>query len=74
MSEELSDLLKVRREKLAEFKAKGMDPFPYKFERDSNAAQLQEKFGHLQGHEESPKEVKIAGRVMTKGATARPAF
>ena len=74
MSEELSELLKVRRDKLAEFKARGMDPFPYRFERDSNAAQIQEKFGHLQGHEESPKEVKIAGRVMTKRGHGKACF
>ncbi|MBI5698904.1 lysine--tRNA ligase [Candidatus Saganbacteria bacterium] len=74
MSEELSDLLKVRREKLLEFKAQGMEPFPYKFERDSTASQIQEKYGHLQGHDESPKEVTFAGRIMTKRGHGKASF
>lgn len=65
MPEELSELLKVRREKLDELRSRGIDPFPYKYVKTHDAAQITE---------ESQKEVSIAGRIMTKRGHGKASF
>jgi len=74
MAEELSELLKVRREKLEEFKKSGMDPFPYKFERTHTAEQILKEFEKLKGEEESPQEISLAGRIMAKRGHGKAFF
>src|SRR3989339_310736 len=74
MNDELSELLKVRRDKLNEFKAQGMGPFPFPFEKDNYAAPLLEKFQTLKEGDESPSEVRVTGRVMTKRGHGKAAF
>ncbi|MDQ0177877.1 lysine--tRNA ligase [Bacillus chungangensis] len=76
MSEELNDQLKVRRDKLAVLKEKGVDPFGKRFERTSNAQEI------LQTYKEETKEsldekgisVTIAGRIMTKRGKGKAGF
>ena len=53
MAEELSELLKVRREKLDELRARGVDPFPYTYAKDQTAAGVLAKFDKLGEGEES---------------------
>lgn len=65
MAEELSELLKVRREKLDELKSKGIDPFPYRYKKTHTAAEIVE---------ESQEEVSIAGRIMTKRGHGKASF
>lgn len=65
MAEELSELLKVRREKLDELKSKGIEPFPYKYTKTHTAAEIAE---------ESEEEVSIAGRIMTKRGHGKASF
>ena len=67
MSEELSELLKVRRDKLDEIRAAGINPFPYTYEKDSTAAEISANF-------EENKEVSIAGRIMTKRGHGKASF
>ncbi|MDR1354030.1 MAG: lysine--tRNA ligase [Oscillospiraceae bacterium] len=56
-----SELLKIRRNKLAELKKSGKDPFVItKFERTHCAAQILENFETLEG-----QEVCLAGRIMS---------
>jgi len=74
MSEELSELLKVRREKLEEFRSRGMDPFPYNYDKTHSAAEILNKFKELKEGEESAEEVSIAGRVMTKRGHGKASF
>lgn len=74
MSEELSELLKVRREKLDEFRAQGMEPFPYKYAADSTAAGVLAKYQAIKEGEESPAEVSLAGRVVLKRGHGKAAF
>lgn len=74
MSEELSELLKVRRAKLDELRSKKIDPYPYRFDRDSTAAAALEKYKGLQGEESSPDEISIAGRIMTKRGHGKASF
>jgi lysyl-tRNA synthetase, class II len=74
MSEELSDLLKIRRDKMDEFRAKGMEPYPYKFDKNISAAEILAKYSGLKEHEESPAEVAFAGRIMTKRGHGKASF
>jgi lysyl-tRNA synthetase class 2 len=74
MSEELSDLLKVRRDKMEEFRSKGMEPFPYTYEKTHSAAEILKKYENLKEGEESAEEVSIAGRVMTKRGHGKASF
>jgi len=74
MAEELRELLKVRREKLNEFKESGMDPFPYEYKVTAAAAFILEEYKNLKEHEESQEAVSLAGRVMTKRGHGKAAF
>lgn len=74
MSEELSELLKVRREKLDEIRAKGIDPFPYSFSKDQTAASVLKDFDKLGEGEASKNKVTIAGRIMTKRGHGKASF
>ncbi|MFH2033383.1 MAG: lysine--tRNA ligase [Candidatus Margulisiibacteriota bacterium] len=74
MSEELNELIKVRREKLEAFRQAGMDPFPYKFDKTACAFDLLEKYGDLKEGEESAETVAVAGRVMTKRGHGKASF
>ncbi len=74
MSEELSDLLKVRREKLDEIRAKGINPFPYTYDQTSHAQELLEKHKDLKEGEESKEVVSIAGRLMRKRGHGKASF
>ena len=57
----ISELKKVRLEKLAELKEMGIEPFGRRFERDSMAQNIKEAFSELEG-----KTIAIAGRIMSK--------
>ncbi|MBN2058714.1 MAG: lysine--tRNA ligase [Candidatus Saganbacteria bacterium] len=74
MTEELSELLKVRRQKLDEIRAKGIDPFPYRFDKDQTAAGVLKEFAKLGEGEESKQKVTIAGRIMTKRGHGKASF
>ncbi len=74
MTEELNELMKVRMEKLEELRSKGIDPFPYRFEKNSDAAAILAKFKDIKEGEESKEEVVIAGRIMTKRGHGKASF
>ncbi|OWA33209.1 lysine--tRNA ligase [Saccharibacillus sp. O16] len=73
---ELSELLKVRREKLGELKELGIDPFGAKFERDETAAGILAKYDTMDKEEleEKAPEVRIAGRIMAKRGMGKASF
>ncbi|MEE0970375.1 MAG: lysine--tRNA ligase [Clostridia bacterium] len=61
-AEELSDILRVRREKLADLCAAGKNPYEkVKFEFDTYTTEIRENFEELEN-----KGVKIAGRLMSR--------
>ncbi len=61
-AEELSDILRVRREKLADLQSKGQNPFEkVKFDFDTYTSEIRERFEELEN-----KDVKIAGRLMSR--------
>lgn len=76
MSEELNDQLLVRREKMQAFRDHGMDPFGGRFERTHLSQEIIEQYGDLSKEEleETPHEVVIAGRVMTKRGKGKAGF
>ena len=54
----------TRIQKLAELADRGINPYPYVFEKDANAADLQEKYKDLPAGEETEDKYSVAGRVM----------
>ncbi len=72
----MSELLKVRREKLGELKELGIDPFGAKFERDETAAGIMAKYDTMDKDELEEKaiEVRLAGRIMAKRAMGKASF
>jgi len=74
MSEELSELLRIRRDKIKEFKAKGMEPFPYQYEPTATAAEILAKYKDLKEGEESADTVAVAGRIVLKRGHGKASF
>lgn len=74
--EELNDQLLVRREKLAQLREKGMDPFGKRFERTDTSKSLKEQYEQLAKEELEEKAVQasIAGRIMTKRGKGKAGF
>ncbi len=69
-TENLGELLKIRREKLAALREAGQDPFTItKFEKKNTTAEIQANFEAL---EEKP--VSIAGRLMSKRVMGKVTF
>ncbi len=58
------DVLTVRREKLERLRAKGIEPFALRFDRDATAAELAEKFAGLELGTSSGQTVRVAGRLV----------
>ena len=54
----------TRIQKLADLADKGVNPYPYVFDKDANAADLQEKYKDLPAGEETQDFYSVAGRVM----------
>jgi lysyl-tRNA synthetase class 2 len=74
--EELTDQLKVRREKLHTLREKGLDPFGKRFERTHQTADILASFNELDKEEleEKAVSVTIAGRIMTKRGKGKAGF
>ena len=54
----------ARLQKLTELVDKGVNPYPYSFDKDADAAFLQEKYKELAPGEDTSDEYSVAGRVM----------
>ncbi len=52
-----------RLEKLAALRASGVDPYPYNFDKDNNAAALHEAYAELPDETQTEDTVRIAGRI-----------
>lgn len=66
----------VRRKKMEDLRAKGIDPFGQKFERTSNSQKLKSEYQDKTKEElaEINAYVKIAGRIMTKRIKGKVGF
>ena len=71
---DMNELLKVRRDKLAAFEAKGVAPFGHRFEVSHHANEVLEQFEHLEGEAESEEEITIAGRLMAIRGHGKASF
>ncbi len=68
--QDMNQLLKIRREKLAELQANGKDPFQItKFDVTHHSTEIKEGFEQLEG-----KTVTIAGRMMSKRVMGKASF
>ncbi len=54
----------TRIQKLADLADKGVNPYPYSFDKDIDAADLQEKYKDLEAGVETEDKYSVAGRVM----------
>ena len=69
-TQDVSQLQKVRRDKLAELQAAGNDPFVIvKYDQTHHSAQIREYFEDLEG-----RDVSIAGRMMFKRVMGKASF
>ncbi len=57
-------LVEERLKKLQEIKESGVNPYPYKYSKNSDSAKIKEKYSNLKPEEHSKDSVKVAGRVM----------
>src|SRR3989304_5024208 len=60
--DELTELLKIRRDKLSKLKEKNINPYPYSFKRTHFSSEIIQNFETLA---QSSQGVKIAGRIVT---------
>ena len=68
--QDIGQLLKVRREKLADLLAQGKDPFVItKYDQTHHAAEIKADFDAYEG-----KEVSVAGRMMSKRIMGKASF
>ena len=68
--QDLNQLLKIRREKLAELQAAGADPFrETRYDVTHHSEEIRENFDALEG-----QEVSIAGRLMSKRVMGKASF
>lgn len=74
VEQDMNELMKVRRDKLAAFEAKGVAPFGHRFEVSHHAKDVLEQFGHLEGEEESSEKITIAGRLMAIRGHGKASF
>ncbi len=74
VQEDMNELLKVRREKLAAFREMGVAPFGHRFEVSHHNARILEQYAGLEGEAESEEEVSIAGRLMAIRGHGKASF
>ena len=63
--------IQARRTKLEKIRELGVNPFPYKFDKDTDSKQVFEKFDEL---ESSQKKLALAGRIMTMRVMGKASF
>ena len=68
--QDVNELIRVRREKLAQLQADGKDPFQItKYDVTHHSTEIKENFEEMEG-----KTVRIAGRVMSKRVMGKASF
>lgn len=72
--EELNDLMRVRREKMAKFREMGIAPFGHRYEVTHHAQEVLDAFSHLGDEEEAQEEVRLAGRLLAIRGHGKASF
>jgi lysyl-tRNA synthetase class 2 len=60
----LEEAIAARREKLGRLRARGIEPFALRFDRDASLAEVRTRFPHLAPNAETGERVRVAGRIM----------
>ena len=69
-AQDMSELLKIRRDKLADLQARGKDPFQVtKYDVTHHSEEINNSLGELEG-----KTVSVAGRMMSKRVMGKASF
>jgi lysyl-tRNA synthetase class 2 len=63
MSDEDNEFRRVRLEKLEALRALGVDPYPYRYQRTHEAAELERKYAELPANTTTEDRVSVAGRI-----------
>jgi len=73
---ELTEQELVRRNKMEDIRAKGIDPFGERFDRTHRSVEIKETYANTTNEEleANPVEVKVAGRIMTKRGKGKAGF
>ena len=66
---ELNDQMLIRRQKLEEWRAEGVEPFGQRYDRTHTAEEIKTQFDTLEG-----QEVSIAGRIVAKRGHGKASF
>ena len=79
MTDELSPILRARREKLDNLRERGVEPFAYSFERSHTSTQARAAFEAAESSETLPEDghgdvVKVGGRVVSWRGHGKSAF
>ncbi len=76
MEREFNDQELVRRQKMEDLRAKGIDPFGQAFTRTANSRSIKDGYGRFSKEELEAKavEVSIAGRIMSKRRMGKMCF
>jgi lysyl-tRNA synthetase class 2 len=68
-TDDINELMQIRRDKLSELRDKGIDPFGQRFIRTNMAKEVCDAFEEYEG-----KEVSLAGRIMAKRVMGKASF
>src|SRR5438067_2103756 len=74
MSDRFDDLERQRLEKVEVLRARGVDPYPVRYERTHTAAELHDAYDSLEASAETGRHVAIAGRLMLQRGHGKLAF
>lgn len=69
-----ADIRTQRLAKVAQLRSSGVEPYPYRFDRNCTIGELRSKFTSLDAGTETEERVRIAGRLMLKRAQGRLTF
>ncbi len=67
--EDFNELIQIRREKVSDLKAKGIDPFGQRYIRTNMSQEVCDDFENYEG-----KEISVAGRIMAKRVMGKASF
>jgi lysyl-tRNA synthetase class 2 len=67
----LADLVKIRRQKIAEFRKRNINPYPYRYERTHTITEVLANFDSFMAQE---TVVRLAGRIMLKRKMGKSIF
>ncbi|MEW6051857.1 MAG: lysine--tRNA ligase [Candidatus Zixiibacteriota bacterium] len=67
----LAELIRIRRQKIADLRGKGIEPYPYRYERSHSVQELLDDFDALAAAE---TKVRLAGRIMLKRKMGKSIF